>query len=44
MDAIQVTGDVGATLDTDSTFSVVDIDSLTAFTKVSVGLLSLSGL
>ncbi|KXN90203.1 hypothetical protein AN958_04693 [Leucoagaricus sp. SymC.cos] len=34
MDGVQVTGDIGATLDTDSTFSVVNLDALTAFTKV----------
>ncbi|KAJ3567055.1 hypothetical protein NP233_g6616 [Leucocoprinus birnbaumii] len=34
MNPVQVTGDVGATLDADSTFAVVNLDSLTAFTKV----------
>ena len=34
IDAVQVTGDVGATLDNDSTFNVVDLGTLTEFTKV----------
>lgn len=34
IDAVKVTGDVGATLDNDSTFNVVDLGTLTEFTKV----------
>jgi hypothetical protein len=31
---VKLVGDVGATIDTESTFEVLDIDQLTAFTKV----------
>ncbi|KAF5351977.1 hypothetical protein D9756_007389 [Leucocoprinus leucothites] len=34
MEPVQVTGDVGATLDDDSTFNVVNLGTLTDFTKV----------
>lgn len=34
MDDVQVIGDVGATLDTQSTFNVLNVDVLTEFTKV----------
>ncbi|KAF9451269.1 hypothetical protein P691DRAFT_757432 [Macrolepiota fuliginosa MF-IS2] len=34
MDAVQVTGDVGATLDNDATFNVADVGVLTNFAKV----------
>jgi len=34
IDAVQVTGDVGATLDKDSTFDVINLETLTEFTKV----------
>lgn len=33
MKDLQVTGDVGATIDMESTFEVADVDHLTAFTK-----------
>jgi len=36
IDAVQVTGDVGATLDNDSTFNVIDLGTLTEFTKVCI--------
>ena len=36
MDAVQVTGDVGATLDIDSTFKVINPGTLTEFTKVCI--------
>jgi hypothetical protein len=34
MDPLKVAADTGATLDTTSTFTVADVDHLTAFTKV----------
>jgi hypothetical protein len=34
MDDIKVTGDIGATIDTKSTFEVGDVGHLTEFTKV----------
>jgi len=36
MDAVQVTGNVGATLDNDSTFNVINLETLTEFTKVCI--------
>jgi len=36
MDAVQVTGDVGATLDINSTFNVINPEALTEFTKVCI--------
>ena len=34
MDDVNVVGDVGATLDVQTTFEVADVDVLTSFTKV----------
>lgn len=36
MDAVPLIGDVGATLDTDATFNVMDVGALTEFTKVYI--------
>ena len=38
MDDVKVTGDVGATLDVQTTFEVADVNYLTEFTKVGVYL------
>jgi len=35
MDSVKVVGDVGATIDVESSFEVADISHLTEFTKVS---------
>lgn len=39
MDDVKVAGDVGATLDVQTTFEVADVNYLTEFTKVGVCLL-----
>ena len=42
MDDVKVTGDIGATLDAQTTFQVADVNYLTEFTKVGVCVFCLS--
>ncbi len=41
MNDVNVVGDVGATIDADSLFTVANVPHLTDFTKVSVRLVSI---